>query len=306
MMYTKGKRRLAGMLALLLCFSGVNIAVAQEEVSVSEEIEDAFVPEEVPVQEGLPEQEIVTDVPLPPEALQPYVEDVPIVRAQMEAGSDDADMPPANTAPNPEAELSYAAETEYFPGFEMWECSQNPSDLYLTPDGLQFPSDGMPVPLLYQYDYRNPVCSMWGEAKSVASSGCGAAAASMVIAYVCGNYDQTPYTLFRAAADDGRYRGNGLSYETVRGLLSDYGVNSQLVGTTRTGILSALSENRPIIIDMGPGAFTNNGHYIVLRGLDENGGVLVNDPNSSWRSRQSYSVTQIVRECKSQCMLVVY
>ena len=39
---------------------------------------------------------------------------------------------------------------------------------------------------------------------------------------------------------------------------------------------------------MGPGTFTKGGHYIVLRGLDANGNVIVADPASRERSNTTY------------------
>ena len=195
---------------------------------------------------------------------------------------------------------------EHVPSFEMRGRSKAWSDLHLDPGSLRIPSDGMPIPLLYQFDYKKSVCRVDGDSKSVASSGCGAAAASMLIAYIRQNYDQTPYTLFYWAADHGRYRGDGLDYEGIRTLLINHGVDTRLLSASSEGIISALKENRPIIIKMGPGTFTDGGHYIVLRGLDEDGNVLVNDPNSSSRSQRSYSASLIARECKSDHMIVAY
>lgn len=36
---------------------------------------------------------------------------------------------------------------------------------------------------------------------------------------------------------------------------------------------------------MGKGHFTNNGHFIVLRGITENGKILVNDPTDFSQGR---------------------
>ena len=216
------------------------------------------------------------------------------------------ETPEQDAEPTPTVEPTPEPEEEEGPRFEMRSRSKEWSNLHLDPGGLRIPSNGMPIPLLYQYDYNKTVCIWEGDSKSVATSGCGAASASMVIAYVHKNYDQTPYTLFYRAADNGWYRGDGLDYDAIRSLLSSNGVDSRLMGVSSDGIISALRENRPIIIKMGPGTFTDDGHYIVLRGLDEDGKVLVNDPNSSSRSQRSYSAQQIARECKSQHMIVVY
>lgn len=204
-------------------------------------------------------------------------------------------------------EPDYSAEPiPVYAGMTIRSRSESELNLRLDRNNLDIPSDGMPIPRLYQYDYRFPVCSVDGKSKSVSTSGCGAAAASMLIAYFRQKYNQTPYTLFYGMAWEGRYRGNGLSYETIQNVLADYKIDSRLMETSSEGIVRNLKNGRPIIIKMGPGTFTRNGHYIVLRGLDAEGNVLVNDPNSSWRSTQSYSVELIDRECKGGCMLVAY
>ena len=82
----------------------------------------------------------------------------------------------------------------------------------------------MPIPLLYQYNYRTPVCLYDGETKTVSSSGCGATVASMLIAYGAQDYDQTPYTLFYDAVTEGWYHGDGLGYDAIQAMLSRYGI----------------------------------------------------------------------------------
>ncbi|MCD8152609.1 MAG: C39 family peptidase [Clostridiales bacterium] len=39
---------------------------------------------------------------------------------------------------------------------------------------------------------------------------------------------------------------------------------------------------------MGPGDFTTGGHFIVLTGIDSDGNVIVNDPNSRINSEKHY------------------
>lgn len=239
-----------------------------------------------------PTPEITPDATMPPES--------PSAEATL---APDAEIDPI---PSDTPEPTATPEAENVPDFEMWGRSKEWSDLHLNAEGLRIPSDGMPIPLLYQYDYKKTVCYVEGDSKSVSSSGCGAASASMLIAYIRRNYDQTPYTLFYWAADNGWYRGDGLDYDGIRRMLSNHGVDSRMLEVSSERIVAMLKENRPIIIKMGAGTFTDGGHYIVLRGLDAEGKVLVNDPNSSARSQNSYSASLIARECKSAHMLVAY
>ena len=69
----------------------------------------------------------------------------------------------------------------------------------------------MNIPKIYQFDYKQTVCTIDGQRKSVSTSGCGAASMSMVICYLTGNTtSQNPYTLFKWAYNEGYYSGDGL------------------------------------------------------------------------------------------------
>ena len=109
----------------------------------------------------------------------------------------------------------------------------------------------------------------------------------MVLAYLTGNTEQNPYLLFCAAVDAGRYHGNGLSHDTLIWLAEQYGATGRWTGS-ESAVLDALESGRPVIAHMGEGAFTEKGHYIVLRGRTEDGKILVNDPASPERSRMAF------------------
>ena len=49
---------------------------------------------------------------------------------------------------------------------------------------------------------------------------------------------------------------------------------------------------------MAKGHFTSNGHFIVLRGITEDGKVLVADPASYKRSGQEWSMSIILNEAR--------
>lgn len=150
---------------------------------------------------------------------------------------------------------------------------------------------------LYQFDYQKAICHFYGEDKSVATSGCGATCVSMAVRYLTGNRTQTPETLFQWAYDNGYYTGDGLSHNTVSRLAGIYGLKTTWTSST-SSVLSALKSGKPVIAHMGPGTFAESGHYILLRGVDENGMIVLNDPNSRQRTETVYSLTQIKDELK--------
>ena len=58
-----------------------------------------------------------------------------------------------------------------------------------------------------------------------------------------------------------------------------------------------MENNHPIICSVGPGDFTDAGHFIVIVGYDENG-YIVNDPNSPAKSSREWSFDQLSSQIK--------
>ena len=162
----------------------------------------------------------------------------------------------------------------------------------------RFALEGMPIPPLYQYDYKDVVCTIEGRRKSVSSSGCGAVCMSMAIAYLTGDTAQTPQTLFEEAYAAGDYNGNGLTHAALDRMARAHGVEGEWLGKDAAALRRALESGRPVIAHMGPGAFTGSGHYILLRGITADGQVFVNDPNSESRTWETWELQGIIDEAK--------
>ncbi|MDL2206613.1 C39 family peptidase [Eubacteriales bacterium OttesenSCG-928-N13] len=166
-------------------------------------------------------------------------------------------------------------------------------------DGVPLGEGDMPVPRLFQYNFNNKLCTYNGKARSVHTSGCNVTCISMVVAYLTGNTDQSPETMFAWAVKKGLYRGDGLGHTQMSKVASHFGVSGRWIGKDKKAILKALDQGKPVIAHMGPGTFTNRGHYIVLRGVDENGKIRVNDPMSKSRSNKTYSLDKIIKESRT-------
>ena len=164
----------------------------------------------------------------------------------------------------------------------------------VVPSGEQ----GMPIPMLFQTDYPDTVCTIRGIPRSVATSGCGATSLSMVIAYLTGNTEQNPSVLFCDSVQRGLYQGAGWSHETLSYYASAYGVKSSWISNSRSALVKALSEGKPVIAHMGPGIFTSRGHYVVLRGLTSDGKVLINDPVSLSKCGQAFPVQTLLTQAR--------
>ena len=64
-------------------------------------------------------------------------------------------------------------------------------------------------------------------------------------------------------------------------------------------IRAALEAGTPVICVVGPGDFTNSGHFLVLTGVDEEGKITLNDPNSKIRSKESWDINQLMSQIKN-------
>ena len=160
-----------------------------------------------------------------------------------------------------------------------------------------FSSSVMNIVPLYQFHYTNTICVIDNEEKSVKTSGCGATCVSMIIRYMNGDYEQTPETVFAWAYEKGYYKGDGLSHLALSRALSIKGIDSRWSSST-SDVLNCLKAGRPVIAHMGEGLFAENGHYILLRGIDENGNIFVNDPNSRELTSRTFSLNLIKSQLK--------
>ncbi len=159
---------------------------------------------------------------------------------------------------------------------------------------------GMEIPQRFQFDYSEIVCRVDGVDRSVATSGCGATSVSMVIEYLTGNTEQNPLQLFSTSVKSGRYKGFGWSHETLAHYAHAYGVQTQWFSGDEAQIREYLNAGKPVIAHMGPGVFTDVGHFIVLRGVTESGKILINDPNSRENCALAFPLSLILSQTKGE------
>lgn len=164
---------------------------------------------------------------------------------------------------------------------------------------------GMSIAPLYQSHYRTVLCYYDGYPRRVHSSGCGAVCLSMAAAYLTGDCEQSPETLFLWALENGLYDGNGLGHEQMSAIAKYAGLSGKWIKKDAQKVIEALEANHPVIMHVGPGIFTKNGHYILLRGLNKAGEVLVNDPASRIRTHTSYPMEVMMKQCRTDTPFMI-
>ncbi len=154
------------------------------------------------------------------------------------------------------------------------------------------------IPLLIQWDERWGYCS-YGSSM-IGISGCGPTCLSMVLVGLTGQKKYDPAWVASYSEDNGYWvEGTGTSWELMWKGAADLGLRAERL-PLQPGILrDRLEDKIPVICSVKPGDFTNTGHFIVLTGLDENGKIMVCDPNSRINSRKTWGIKRVMRQIKS-------
>ena len=188
---------------------------------------------------------------------------------------------------NPDAE-------EYVQNYPLLKDTEQPIDLSdLVGTGE--------VPLLLQWDAR------WGYTKygsgPMGLTACGPTCLSMVSLYFLEDAKYTPRYVADYAQENGHYaRGAGTSWTLMSKGAKDFGLNVDTISPTKSVIMNNLEAGYLIICAMGPGIFTDFGHFILLAGAKD-GKAIVHDPNSTTNSAKLWDVAEFKNEIS---MLWVY
>ena len=160
---------------------------------------------------------------------------------------------------------------------------------------------GMPVPLMTQYD------SAWGDypygtgnsrGNTITMNGCAPTVLSMVVSYL-NKTTVTPLDVVKWAGLKYYVSGAGTNPTMLtEGAREKWGVKIDSISLNANTILNELNAGRPVIANVKEGDFTKGGHYILLRGIDSNGKIYVNDPASEERSKKTWDISRIVGQTK--------
>ena len=153
------------------------------------------------------------------------------------------------------------------------------------------------MPTLYQKD---PQWSNYPYAASAFSeSGCGPACLAMVYIYLTGDRSQTPATIAAMATSSGCASPEGTAWLFMTAGAHALGISAQELPADRGLVAMHLSADNPIIVVLGPGDFTSEGHFIVLTGIDANNQVTVRDPNSVERTNQTWDLDSLMIQIRN-------
>ena len=142
------------------------------------------------------------------------------------------------------------------------------------------------VPLLMQWDKR------WGYnaygSNMIGLAGCGPVCLTMAYLYFTGDTSMTPREMAAFVDDNGYYTKNaGTKWSLWTDGVGKLGLTGEELSLDEGVMKRALDMGQLIVCSMGPGDFTTEGHFILLRGYGENG-FYVNDPNRRSNSEKQW------------------
>lgn len=153
------------------------------------------------------------------------------------------------------------------------------------------------VPLFVQWDKR------WGYEKYsgnfFAASGCGPTTLSMVVVYLTHNREASPIAVAKYSKEAGySVDGSGSSWTLISEGCRHYGVKAKTVALDESRMKAELDEGHPIVVNVGPGDFTDTGHFMVITGYDDEG-FSINDPNSIEKSGKRWLFKNISSQIRA-------
>ncbi len=156
------------------------------------------------------------------------------------------------------------------------------------------------VPLLLQWDKR------WGYDSYgdsiIGLSGCGPTCLSMAYLYFTEDTTENPRTMAEFAGENGFYTEGGTSWSLWTEGAALLGLSGEELPLDENLMKRALDKDGLIVCSMRPGDFTTTGHFILIRGYDENG-FIVNDPNRRAHSQRQWSYEELSGQIKNLWVL---
>lgn len=149
------------------------------------------------------------------------------------------------------------------------------------------------------YIYFNQADEAWNHSGlSIHSAGCGPSAIAVCITNLTSKW-VTPVDVASWGSQNGYYSSAGSVHEGIPAMVEHFGLQCEGVGTDYEKIKSALKNGNFVIGLMGPGYFTNGGHFITLVEIDKDDQVTVADVGSRKRSQYKYALKDVIRESKA-------
>ena len=187
-------------------------------------------------------------------------------------------------AKNPETEefvTNYPTKKDEFTEEPLAELLANPDE----------------IPMLFQWDMRWGYYVYGGDVLGL--TGCGATCMSMVASYLFQDPNLTPIYMAKFSTEN-KYviDGGGTTWDMMSKGAQKLGLTVKEVPLHMNTVKQHLEAGNPIICNVGPGYFTEGGHYIVFVGWVDNM-LMIHDPNNKEYSETLWKFSDIQDQIKN-------
>ncbi|MBQ4521724.1 MAG: C39 family peptidase [Lachnospiraceae bacterium] len=153
------------------------------------------------------------------------------------------------------------------------------------------------VPLLMQWDKRWGYEEYSGNAFGV--TGCGPTCLSMAAIYLKQDVSLNPKWMMEFSIRNGySVTGSGSAWALIGEGSEKLGMESEELPLSQSVMKNRLQNGCVIIVVLGPGDFTDKGHFIVIYDYDEEG-FIIRDPNSLKNTEKKWSYEELKGQIKN-------
>ncbi|WP_049728557.1 C39 family peptidase [Dorea sp. D27] len=183
-----------------------------------------------------------------------------------------------------------------------------PSEAGSAPAGTAVPADAespvvvsdsgcsMPVAMYSQSD-PSWAGYLYGGRDPMASYGCGPTALAIAVTSLTGQ-SVSPVDTAKWSYANGYFSpGRGSVHGLIPRGAESYGLKAEkLAAITPDSLRMVLSADKLLVLLMGPGDFSDTGHFIVAYGYDSSGCILIADPASPERSSVTWAAETLISQ----------
>lgn len=139
---------------------------------------------------------------------------------------------------------------------------------------------------------------------TIGESGCAPSSMAMAITNLTGSR-VTPKMVADYGAANGTYiEGQGSSWSIVSLTSNNWGVKSTDIATDMNAAISALKTGGIVVATgKGPVPFTDSGHFITFRGVDQNGKILLGDPAHKEANTTPYDPAELMKSVRNMWVI---
>ncbi|MGX4645639.1 MULTISPECIES: C39 family peptidase [Holzapfeliella] len=165
----------------------------------------------------------------------------------------------------------------------------NPMQAYAQQVSAKLKQDSLNSHLILQTDERYKSLPYGTGAGTLDENGCAVASLAMVSAFFDNSIKTSPADILNWSGSRYFVDGQGTSWDIFPAFATQFGYQYHDLGNDINNAIPYLKQGIPVVISVGPGQFTQSGHFMVLSYSDDNG-IRLLDPNDDPNKNHSLTI----------------